>query len=295
MASHYRGRFAPSPTGRLHRGSLVAALGSWLDARAHEGVWLVRIEDVDPPRDIPGAAEDILRVLGRMGLVSDEPVLYQSARDDFYESILERLREKERLYGCACSRKEIAARCAELGLPPGVYPGTCRNGTKGRPVRALRFRLPDTTVSFVDRYFGLFSQNLPKEAGDVVMKRADGLWAYQLACIADDIDAGVTDVVRGADLLDNTPRQIALIEALDAPVPEYLHLPLVLNDRGEKLSKQQGATPIDESDLLGELERAWVHLGFSRLGADSIPAFLNAAVPLWRERFGKSSAGKTTP
>lgn len=281
----YRGRFAPSPTGRLHRGSLVAALGSWLDARAHEGVWLVRIEDVDPPRDIPGAAEDILRVLGRIGLFSDEPVVWQSTRDELYEATLTTLREKGLLYGCACTRKEILERDRVLGLPPGVYPGTCRAGTGGRPVRMLRFRLPDRTLGFTDRWMGYFEQNLPREAGDVVMKRADSLWAYQLACIADDIAAGVTDVVRGADLLDNTPRQIALIEALGAPVPRYLHLPLVLNDRGEKLSKQQGATPIDEENLLGEIEIAWRHLGFEPLGADNIAAFLREAIPLWRERF----------
>lgn len=289
MTSQYRGRFAPSPTGRLHRGSLVAAMGSWLDARAHDGVWLVRIEDVDPPRDIPGAAEDILRVLARLELTSDEPVVWQSTRDTAYEKALDTLREKGLLYGCACTRKEILARDAELGLPPGVYPGTCRNGTGGRPARALRFRLPDTTLGFTDRLCGYFEQNLPREAGDVVMKRADGLWAYQLACIVDDVASGVTDVVRGADLLDNTPRQIALIEALDAPVPRYLHLPLVLNDRKEKLSKQQGAVPLDETNLLGELEFAWTHLGFAPLGADSISAFWRAAVPLWRERFAKEA------
>ena len=262
-------------------------MGSWLDARAHDGVWLVRIEDVDPPRDIPGAAEDILRVLARLELVSDEPVVWQSTRDDAYEKALDTLREKGLLYGCACTRKEILARDAELGLPPGVYPGPCRNGPGGRPARALRFRLPDRTLGFTDRLCGHFEQNLPLEAGDVVMKRADGLWAYQLACIVDDVASGVTDVVRGADLLDNTPRQIALIEALDAPVPRYLHLPLVLNDRKEKLSKQQGAVPLDETNLPGELEFAWTHLGFPRLGADSIAAFWRAAVPLWRERFAK--------
>ena len=287
MTSQYRGRFAPSPTGRLHRGSLVAAMGSWLDARAHDGVWLVRIEDVDPPRDIPGAAEDSLRVLARRELTSDEPVVWQSTRDAAYEKALDTLREKGLLYGCACTRKEILARDAELGLPPGVYPGTCRNGTGGRPARALRFRLPDTTLGFTDQLCGYFEQNLPREAGDVVMKRADGLWAYQLACIVDDVESGVTDVVRGADLLDNTPRQIALIEALGGRVPRYMHLPLVLNDRKEKLSKQQGAVPLDETNLPGELEFAWTHLGFPRLGADSIAAFWRAAVPLWRERFAK--------
>ena len=227
--SSYRGRFAPSPTGALHAGSLVAAMASFLDARAHDGVWLVRIEDIDPPRDIPGAGEHIIRTLARLGLASDEPVLWQHDRHEAYQAALDRLIAQGRVYGCACSRKEVALRAAELGLPAGVYPGTCRLGTHGRPMR-------------------------------------------------------VTDVVRGADLLDNTPRQIQLIEALGAQAPRYMHLPLVLNPEGQKLSKQQGATPLDEDDPLGELERAWMHLGFDRLGADSIHAFWDAALPLWKSK-----------
>lgn len=283
--STYKGRFAPSPTGRLHRGSLAAALASWLDARAHGGTWVVRIEDIDPPRDVPGAAEDILRVLGRLGMVSDEPVRFQSTMDALYERALETLREAGRLYGCACSRTEIKERALTLGLPANVYPGTCRKGTHGRPVRMLRFLTEDEPVTFTDRWCGTFTQSVERECGDFVVKRADGLWAYQLAVVADDIDQGITDIVRGADLLDNTPRQIMLTRALGGTPARYMHIPLVLNDRGEKLSKQQGAMPLTD-DLLDELERAFTHLGFPRLGADSPTAFLRAAVPLWAERFG---------
>lgn len=282
--SSYRGRFAPSPTGALHAGSLVAAMASFLDARAHDGVWLVRIEDIDPPRDIPGAGEHIIRTLARLGLASDEPVLWQHDRHQAYQAALDRLIAQGRVYGCACSRKEVALRAAELGLPAGVYPGTCRLGTHGRPVRAMRFLTTSGTTTFTDRLCGDFTQDVEHEVGDFVLKRADGLWAYQLAAIVDDIHQGVTDVVRGADLLDNTPRQIQLIEALGAQAPCYMHLPLVLNPEGQKLSKQQGATPLDEDDPLGELERAWMHLGFDRLGADSIHAFWDAALPLWKSR-----------
>lgn len=282
--SIYRGRFAPSPTGRLHRGSLAAALASWLDARAHDGIWVVRIEDIDPPRDIPGAAEDILLTLARLGLDSDEPVRFQHDRYEAYEASLAKLAGQGRIYGCACSRTQIRERALALGLAPNVYPGTCRNGTNGRPARMLRFRTNSGRIGFVDRWFGVFEQDVEHDCGDFVVKRADGLWAYQLAVVADDIDQGVTDIVRGADLLDNTPRQIQLREALGGHPVRYMHVPLVLNDRGEKLSKQQGAVPLSE-DLLAELEQAFVHLGFPRIGADDRAAFLRAAVPLWKARF----------
>lgn len=279
------GRFAPSPTGRLHRGSLAAALASRLDAHAAGGEWLVRIEDIDPPRDIPGAGEDILETLSRLGMPSDGPVLWQHDRGEAYRTAFETLREKGLVYGCACSRREMRERCIALGLPENVYPGTCRSGTNGRPVRAWRFRVPDREVHFIDRLAGPYAQNVEKAVGDFIVKRADGLWAYQLAVVVDDIFQGVTDIVRGADLIDNTPRQLLLYEALGAQPPSYMHIPLVVNDRGEKLSKQQGARPLDDSDLLGELERAFVHLGFARIGADSIGAFHNRALALWRERF----------
>lgn len=285
--STYRGRFAPSPTGALHAGSLVAAMASFLDARAHDGLWLIRIEDIDPPRDIPGAGEAILDTLFRLGLTSDEPVVWQHDRYDAYEAALAHLDTQGLVYGCACSRKEAAARAVALGLAPSVYPGTCREGTHGRPVRAIRFRTTTDPITFTDRLCGVYTQNVEREVGDFVLKRADGLWAYQLAAITDDIEAGVTDVVRGADLLDNTPRQIALIRALGGTVPRYCHLPLVLNHDGQKLSKQQGATPLNPDDLMGELERAWTHLGFPTLGADSITAFWRTALPLWQARFGQ--------
>lgn len=282
----YRGRFAPSPTGRLHAGSLVAALASWLDARSHGGAWLVRIEDIDPPRDIPGAGEGILRTLSKFGLFSDEPVLWQHDRLAAYEEALSCLLEKGLAYGCACSRHEIADWHRLHGGNPAVYPGLCRKGTGGRPARAIRLRVDNSETGFTDRRLGRFSQRLESEVGDFVIRRADGLFAYQLAVVADDAFQGVTDVVRGEDLLDNTPRQIALQRALGLPEPRYLHLPLVLNDRGEKLSKQAGAKPLDDSDPLGCLESAWASLGFPRLGADSVPAFYAAALPLWAERWG---------
>lgn len=286
----YCGRFAPSPTGRLHRGSLAAALASRLDAHAAGGRWLIRIEDIDPPRDTPGAGEDILRTLERLGMPSDGPVLWQHDRLDAYAAVFEDLKAKGAVYGCACSRKEIRAAAQALGLPEGVYPGTCRGGTGGREARAWRFRVPDRDVTFVDRLAGPYTQNVEKAVGDFVLKRADGLWAYQLAVVVDDIFEGITDIVRGADLIDNTPRQCLLYEALGAPVPRYMHIPLVLNDRGEKLSKQQGATPLADDDLLGELERAFVHLGFERIGADSIEAFHREALRCWADRFAEEPA-----
>ncbi len=281
----YVGRFAPSPTGRLHRGSLAAALASRLDAHAHGGRWLVRIEDIDPPRDVPGAGEDILKTLSRLGMPSDGPVLWQHDRLDAYRCAFEALQDKGFVYGCACSRKEARARALELGLPENCYPGTCRSGTHGRPIRAWRFRVASGIVRFHDRWCGDYAQDVEHEAGDFIIKRADGLWAYQLAVVTDDAYEGVTDIVRGEDLLDNTPRQILLCRALGFPELRYMHIPLVLNGEGEKLSKQRGAAPIDDDNLLGELERAFVHLGFPKLGADSIAAFHRSALPLWQARF----------
>ncbi len=289
-ARTYRGRFAPSPTGRLHRGSLAAALASWLDARAHDGSWVLRIEDIDPPRDIPGAGEDIIRTLGRLGMTSDEPVVWQHARHGAYEAALKQLEARGFVFGCACSRKEISEAAARLGLSKNVYPGTCRTGTNGRPVRTLRFRVSNETVRFTDRWCGVFEQNVEAAVGDFVLKRADGFWAYQLAVVVDDSDAGITDIVRGSDLIDNTPRQILLYRALSVDgkttrTPRYMHLPLVLNDCGKKLSKQQGAVPLNDDNLLGELEIAFEHLGFPKIGADSIPAFYKAALPLWARKW----------
>lgn len=282
----YRGRFAPSPTGPLHAGSLAAALASWLDARAHEGAWLVRIEDIDPPREVPGAAADILATLAVFGLTPDEAVEWQSRRSEHYEAALAQLQAAGRVYGCACSRREIELAAAAQGLAATVYPGTCRAGTAGRPARALRFAVPEGVIGFTDRATGAQQQDLAREVGDFVVRRADGLWAYQLAVVVDDAAQRVSHVVRGADLLDNTARQIALQDALGLPHPHYLHVPVVRNARGEKLSKQTGARALDRSDVRGELERAWQALGFARLGADTRASFDARAIELWRERYG---------
>ena len=247
----YRGRFAPSPTGPLHLGSLAAALGSWLDARRNGGVWIVRMEDVDGPRCRRDWGEAILRSLAAHGMASDEPVVWQSARLEVYRAAMAKLP----VYPCGCSR---------AALEGGRYPGTCRNGLPaGRTARCWRFRAPAGVIEFTDRRLGLFAQNVEKAAGDFVILRADGCFAYQLAVVADDIAQGITDVVRGEDLLDSTPRQILLYRALGVPPPRYLHLPLVVNEDGEKLSKQTLAPPLDDARAPENLAAAAAHLGFT--------------------------------
>ena len=244
----YRGRFAPSPTGPLHFGSLVAAVGSWADARAHRGDWLVRMEDLDPPRESPGAADEILRVLAALGLEWDEPVSYQSARVQAYGAALASLHRRGAVFACACTRKEIAD--SVIGGPDGslVYPGTCRDGLPpGRAARATRVRVASVTMEFEDAVQGQVRQDLARDVGDFVLVRTDGLFAYQLAVVVDDAAQGITDVVRGADLLDSTPRQIFLQQLLDLPTPRYLHLPVATDAHGEKLSKQTLAEPVDPS------------------------------------------------
>jgi glutamyl-Q tRNA(Asp) synthetase len=276
----YVGRFAPSPTGPLHFGSLVAALASWLDARAARGRWLVRIEDLDAPRTQPGAAEEILGTLQRLGLSWDGTVTYQSTRSRLYDGALHALDgpvadEGARLglrplrglpgqlYWCACTRREIAD--SSLGLAADgaqIYPGTCRNGVApDKPLRALRLRTTSEVVRFTDRVQGPQEQLLERDVGDFVLYRADDQYAYQLAVVVDDAKQGVTDVVRGADLLDSTPRQIYLQRLLGYPTPRYLHVPAVVNAAGEKLSKQTGALPIDVSRRSDELRRALAFLG----------------------------------
>ncbi|MFO1341340.1 MAG: tRNA glutamyl-Q(34) synthetase GluQRS, partial [Burkholderiaceae bacterium] len=234
----YVGRFAPSPTGPLHAGSLVAALASWLDARANGGRWLVRVEDVDGPRCVPGADALILQQLAACGLLPDEPPQWQSTRGALYEAALQRLLDAGRAYACACSRKDIEAALAAQGWQHArhaerVYPGTCRHGLGGRPARAWRLRTDAPGggalwVDWHDRRLGPQRQNLTAEVGDFVLRRADGLWAYQLAVVVDDADQGITHVVRGEDLADNTPRQIHLQRGLGLATPSYLHTPLVL-------------------------------------------------------------------
>ncbi len=244
----YRGRFAPSPTGPLHFGSLVAAVGSYLDAKHHGGTWLIRMEDLDTPRCMPNAAEDILRTLAAFGLHSDEPVLYQSRRSSAYEKTLKYLQDIGTTYPCGCTRKEISDSALQ-GIDGPVYPGTCRNGfSPERKAHAWRVRTDSRRVEFDDELQGRIGQNIENEIGDFVIKRADGLFAYQLAVVVDDAFQGITHVVRGADLLSSTPRQIHLQHLLGLTTPAYMHLPVVTNHAGEKLSKQTRAEAVIPGD-----------------------------------------------
>lgn len=269
MTAGYRGRFAPSPTGPLHAGSLVAALASWLDARAHGGAWLVRIEDVDTPRCVPGADRLILEQLTTCGLVSDDPVCWQSTRGAHYQAALDRLIAQGDAYPCACSRKDIEAALQATGHHrerhrAAVYPGTCRperGGLQGKAARAWRLQVGPGMLHWQDRRLGPQHQDVAAEVGDFVLRRADGLWAYQLAVVVDDAAQGITHVVRGEDLADNTPRQILLQQALGLPTPSYLHTPLVRDAHGEKLSKQNGAQALDLGNPLAALQAAAAVLG----------------------------------
>jgi glutamyl-Q tRNA(Asp) synthetase len=267
------GRFAPSPTGPLHFGSLVAAVGSYCLARCAGGHWLVRIEDLDTPRVVTGAAEDILRTLERFGLTWDGPVWWQSRRREHYEAALDNLARQGRLFACGCSRKEVLASAPHVGEEGPVYPGTCRHGLPaGRLARAWRLRVPDRMVEFDDPVWGWQRQNLAVEVGDFVLRRADGLFAYQLAVVVDDAASGITQVVRGQDLLASTPRQLFLQQCLGYPAPQYLHLPLALGSDGAKVSKRHGALALEESRDPGVLlSRALRFLG------QSVPAELNGA------------------
>lgn len=277
------GRFAPSPTGPLHLGSLVAAVGSWIYARAERGRWLVRMEDLDTPRVVPGSAEEILTALTRYGLEWDGEVVWQSRRTQLYEHALMALQAQKLVYDCACSRADLQrAPSAPLGLEP-VYPGTCRDGiATGRQARAVRFRSPDIVLAFDDQVAGRMEENVAGRSGDFVVRRADGLFAYQLAVVVDDAEQGVTQVVRGADLLHSTVRQIALQRALGVPTPDYAHLPLVLNADGAKLGKRDGALPLpslDEARIRETLASALGHLGWS-VEPDQPRAMLEAALDL---------------
>ncbi|TXI79388.1 MAG: tRNA glutamyl-Q(34) synthetase GluQRS [Dechloromonas sp.] len=262
-AQPYRGRFAPSPTGPLHFGSLVAAVGSYLDALAHGGEWLVRIEDVDTPRNVPGADADILRTLENFGFEWQGEVLYQSTRGEAYAAALDQLTAAGLAYGCACSRKEIADSATRPAIDGGLaYPGTCRHGLPvGRAARAWRQRVDDIPLAFEDRLQGTVSQCLESDVGDFVLRRADGLWAYQLAVTVDDEFQQISDVVRGADLLASTPRQIHLQRCLGYATPRYAHLPVAANAAGEKLSKQTLARALDGSRAAAELVSALRFLG----------------------------------
>ena len=287
---HYAGRFAPSPTGPLHAGSLVAALASYLDARAHHGRWILRIEDIDEARTVPGAAEDIIATLAALGMRSDTEVVWQSRRKSLYEAAFATLGEQ--VYPCGCSRKEIAdSRTALAPDGAAIYPGTCRHGlAPGRVARAWRVRVPEAgdpraTIRFEDRWQGIVEENLAERVGDFVLKRADGFWAYQIAVVVDDAAQQVTHVVRGADLLESTARQIWLQQALELPTPHYLHVPVVVNGLGEKLSKQTGATALDRSRPLEELMRAAGALGLALEPAPTLEAFWERATAAWARRF----------
>ncbi len=251
----YRGRFAPSPTGMLHMGSLVAAVGSWLRARAHAGAWIVRIEDLDPPREVPGSAREILETLTAFGMRSDEPVVYQSERAPVYRAALDTLRSHGLAYPCWCSRNDLEPFA-------GVHPPDCIASADSTRDPAWRVRVPDETIEFVDAAEGPQQQNLRSDIGDFVVLRADGWVAYQLAVVVDDAEQAISEVVRGADLLDSTPRQIFLQRALRLPTPAYLHLPLVTGEDGTKLSKQDRARPVDRDNPLPALRHALEFLGF---------------------------------
>jgi glutamyl-Q tRNA(Asp) synthetase len=269
------GRFAPSPTGPLHLGSLVAAVGSWLFARAAGGRWLVRMEDLDTPRVVPGAADDILRTLERFGLAWDGDVVSQSKRLPLYEAALEDLLRRKMVFACACSRADLTRAASapvrgdeadvRAGAAGAVYPGTCRGGLPpGKVARAFRFRTAGCLVPFKELLLGSLSENVERAVGDFVVKRADGPFAYQLAVVVDDAEQKVTEVVRGADLLDSTARQIALQKALGLATPEYAHLPLVVGPDGRKLGKRDGALALetlDESRLRESLAFALTTLG----------------------------------
>lgn len=290
MSAAYIGRFAPSPTGPLHAGSLVAAMASYLDAKAHCGIWRVRIEDIDEARTVPGAAEGILDCLQKFGMQWDGEVVWQSQRHPLYQAAYDRL--GSHAYPCGCSRKEIAdSRTGVASDGAAIYPGICRNGLPaGKAERALRLRVPDADepaglIQFEDRWQGHISQNLAQEVGDFVLKRADGFWAYQLAVVVDDAEQGVTDVVRGVDLLDSTARQIYLQRLLGFPTPRYLHVPIVVNDRGEKLSKQTCARELNTSNPLEELHVAARFFQLQISSPPSVDDFWRQAVTQWAQRF----------
>ncbi|ROT95997.1 tRNA glutamyl-Q(34) synthetase GluQRS [Marinobacter sp. R17] len=278
MTSVYRGRFAPSPTGPLHFGSLVTGLASYLEARTHSGTWLVRIEDLDPLREPPEAAGQILHSLECHGLHWDESVRFQSERHEAYAAAIQQLLDDDRAYGCACSRKQLSAH-------NGHHPDDCRN-RKAMPdgPHAVRLKLDDCTLSWRDRLLGPQAQVLRAERDDPVLQRKEGFYAYQLAVVVDDIDQGITDIVRGSDLLETTAAQLKLFDWLGATAPDFLHIPVVLNASGQKLSKQTHAPALDDDQPGANLWHALQALGqeppATLLGA-SPDAILEWAQPHW--------------
>lgn len=292
----YVGRFAPSPTGPLHAGSLVAALASRLDASAHGGRWLLRIEDLDPPREMPGAADAILDALRRLGFAHDGEIVFQSRREALYRAAFDRLLAAGIAYPCACTRREVAdsqlrdaATAAQATL---VYPGTCRNGMPaGRAARAWRVRLDSESVHWFDRRLGAQAERLDRTTGDFVVRRADGYWAYQLAVVVDDDAQGVTDVVRGADLSGSTARQVFLQGRLGMATPRYLHVPVVVDARGEKLSKQTGAPPVEATRPLEALDAALAFLGLGEVRAASLHEWWPQAIERWARHWLQRASG----
>ena len=294
LTTPYKGRFAPSPTGPLHLGSLTTALGSWLDAKAHGGQWIVRMEDVDTPRTIAGSDQIILQQLKACGLEWDEEPVWQSQRTHLYQAALEQLINKQLVYGCTCSRKHIEETLQQTGVILGpheelVYPSTCRDKLHPLDSAALRMKLPNPcTVSFIDRVMGHQSQNLNTAVGDFVLRRADGLFSYQLAVVIDDHLQGITHVVRGDDLLSNTARQIYLQQCLGYPSPSYMHLPIVKDEAGEKLSKQTYAQAIDiyhQQSVLNALNYSAKHLGIEAgelSGSKTVQEWLSKAILIWQ-------------
>ena len=290
----YVGRFAPSPTGPLHLGSLATALGSFLDARVHQGQWLLRIEDIDEGRCDAASVEHILRTLKRHGLHWQGDVWVQSQRHSVYETALKRLSALNLTYPCACTRKEIDD--ANALRAPGenrIYPGTCRHGMpEGRTARAIRFRCPAEPVEWQDHRLGEFQDDLNITSGDFVLKRGDGFWAYHLVVVVDDLHSKVTHIVRGEDLTDTTARQIAVWKALQGTAPEYWHLPVILAEDGQKLSKQTGAQAVPERDPVLNLSAVWQHFGLDKIKATTATEWLDLAIPVWTNYRAAQAARK---
>lgn len=273
---NYRGRFAPTPSGPLHFGSIVAALGSYLQARTVDGLWFLRIDDIDPPRVAPGASDSILRTLERLGFRWDGAVVYQSSRREAYHAAVHRLRTRGLIYPCCCSRKEITD-LARVGVDGPIYPGTCRAGLRGAgPARTLRVLTRGAHARFADRVQGDQSFDIDADFGDFTIYRADGVYAFHLASAVDDMEYGITEVVRGRDLLESSARQHWLIRALGGQAPAYVHLPLALGAQGEKLSKQTHATPVDLTRPAATVRRALAFLGHAP------PQDISELDALWR-------------
>lgn len=279
--TNYIGRFAPSPTGPLHAGSLVSALASWVDARHHHGQWLLRIEDIDPPREVAGATKSIIRSLQQHGLHWDGDITCQSTCSKYYETALQYLRNKKLIYACQCTRKNLRALASQNNTT--AYPGTCRDLHLPETDKALRLRITDGEVAFTDLHAGPQRENVANTCGDFIVRRRGPLYAYQLAVVVDDARQHITHIVRGSDLLDNTARQIALQSALGYQPPQYLHLPVVKGKDGRKLSKQTGANALDDSAALENLRQAWAFLGQPALpAAHNTDQFLQAAISHWQ-------------